>query len=78
MTPLPVVKDLDIFLNRCLGMSARFVMLAMCQFVFQAAPEDFHRRVIVAVSLTGHESLHVKLVQQLAIVMSTMLPEFKR
>jgi len=39
MAPLAVVKNLNVFLDRCLGMGTRFIMLVMCQFIFQAAPE---------------------------------------
>lgn len=41
MAPLAVVKNLNVFLDRCLGMGTRFIMLVMCQFIFQAAPEAF-------------------------------------
>jgi hypothetical protein len=34
MTPLAVVKNLDVFLDPCLGMGTRFIMLVMCQFIF--------------------------------------------
>jgi hypothetical protein len=45
MTPLAVIKDLDVFLNRSLGMGTRFIMLVMCQFIFQAAPEALYGRL---------------------------------
>jgi len=63
MAPLAVVKNLNVFLDRCLGMGTRFIMLVMCQFIFQAAPEAFHRRVIEAISFARHGCLHAKLVQ---------------
>jgi hypothetical protein len=45
MTPLAVVKDLDIFLDRRLGMSARLILLMMCQLIFHAAPEALYGRL---------------------------------
>lgn len=38
MAPLAGVKNLDIFLDRCLGMGTRFVVLMMCQLILEAAP----------------------------------------
>jgi hypothetical protein len=35
--PLAVVKNLDLFLDRRLGMGTRFIMLVVSQFIFQAA-----------------------------------------
>lgn len=33
MTPLAIVKDLDIFLDRCAGMSTRFVLMMVGEVV---------------------------------------------
>lgn len=41
MTPLAVIKDLDVFLNRSLGMGTRFIVLMVCQLILEAAPEAF-------------------------------------
>lgn len=57
MTPLAVLKNLNIFLDCRLGMSARLITLVMGHFVLQATPEAFHRGVIVAISFPGHGSL---------------------
>jgi hypothetical protein len=65
MTPLTIVKDLDIFLDRRLGMSTRFVMLMMGQFVLQAAPEAFHRRVIAPTASAIHADGNAILLEQL-------------
>jgi hypothetical protein len=72
MTPLAVVKDLGIFLDRRLRMSARFVILMMCQFVFHAAPKTFHRCIIVTISLPRHGSLHAELFDQFAIIVGAV------
>lgn len=47
--------------------------MAMRQFALQAAPETFHRRIAIAVALTGHGSLHAELVKQLAVIMRAIL-----
>ena len=36
MTPLAVIKDLDILLNRSFGMGTRFVVLMVCQLILKA------------------------------------------
>jgi hypothetical protein len=51
MAPLAVVKNLDVFLDRCPGMGTCFIMLVMCQFIFQAAPEALYGRLPFAKTL---------------------------
>ena len=58
MTPLAVVEDLDVLPDRCFRVGPRGVLLMMNHFVFQAAPEALHRRVVIAVSLARHRRLH--------------------
>ena len=80
MAPLVVVKDFDVFLD-CdldLGIGRRLIAMMMRQLVLQAAPEAFHRCVIVAISLAKHRRFHAKLFEQLAVVMRTILGGFDR
>ena len=61
--PLPVVKDFNPFKDRSSGFGPRSKLAAMHEFLLQAAPEAFHRRVIIAVALSAHAGNHAPLRQ---------------
>ena len=65
--PLPVVKHFDPFKDSGPGLGPRGELAAMHQFAFEAAPEAFHRRIVVAVAGTAHARDNPGLHQQLPI-----------
>lgn len=73
MTPLAVVEDFDIFLDRWFRIGPRGVPLMMNHFILQAAPETLHGRVVVAVPLARHGGLHAELRDQLAVIVGAVL-----
>lgn len=73
MTPLAIVKNLDIFQDCYTCIGTRFVAMVRRQFVLQATPEIFHRYIIIAFALAGHGGLHAELLKQLAVVMRAIL-----
>jgi hypothetical protein len=56
VTPLTVVEDFDVLPDRSFRLATGFIAPMMHQFVFQAAPEALHWRIIVTVSLSRHGS----------------------
>jgi hypothetical protein len=52
VTPLTVVEDFDVLPDRSFRLGTGFIAPMMHQFVFQAASEALHWRIIVAVSLS--------------------------
>lgn len=73
MAPLAVVKAFDVFLYCGVCIGTGWVLLMMHQFVFQAPSEAFHWGVAIPVPLARHGRLHAKLLNQLLIIMSTIL-----
>jgi hypothetical protein len=47
MTSLPVVKYLDVFLDRSFCFISGFIATMMYMFVFETSPEAFHRRIVI-------------------------------
>ena len=52
MTPLAVVEDFDVLLDRQLCVSSGGITVVVDQLILQTFPETLHRGVVVAVSLT--------------------------
>jgi len=52
--PLAVVKDFNPFKDGRSGFGACRELAAMHQFSFEAAPEAFHGRIVVAVAGSAH------------------------
>ena len=73
MASLAVVKAFDIFLYCGFRVGPGGVTLMVDQFVFQAAPEAFHGRVVIAISPARHRRLHAELRHQFLIVMGAVL-----
>jgi len=73
MAPLAVVENFDVLLDRRCRVGPCGVPLMMNHFVLQAAPEAFHRRVVVAVPLARHGCTHAELSDQFSIVVGAVL-----
>src|SRR5471030_333965 len=78
MAPLAVVENFDVLLDRRCRVGPCGVPLMMNHFVLQAAPEAFHRRVVVAVPLARHGCTHAELSDQFSIVVGAVLGGFNR
>ena len=73
MSPLAVIENLDVLLDRCFRVSPCGVALMMNHVVLQATPEALHGRVVVAVPFARHGSLHAELRYQFPVVVSAVL-----
>jgi len=65
--PLAVVKHFDPFKDGGPGFGPRGELTAMHQFAFEAAPEAFHRRIVVAVAGPAHAGDDARLRQDLPV-----------
>jgi len=57
---LAVIKKLDVFLDRCLGLCSRLESIVVSQFIFKRPPEAIYRGIVKAVPLTLHGGLHAE------------------
>lgn len=73
MSPLPVIENLDVLLNRGPRLSARDMPPMMDKFILKRAPETFHGRVVIAVPTARQQCAHAKLRYQSVVGMSTIL-----
>ena len=73
MTPITIVKNLDVFKNIQAGLISGSVVAVKGQFSFERAEETFHRRVVIAVTLATHATDHLELCQQRLILIAGIL-----
>jgi hypothetical protein len=73
VTPLAVIKDFDVFLDRRLCVGPGCISLVVDQLVLQTSPKALHRGIVIAVSLSRHGRQHAKLFDQLAIIIGAVL-----
>lgn len=64
LSPLPVVKEFDVFRDLPHSLLPGFVLPMINVFGLPRAPETFHGRVVVAVALAAHRGAHPEAVQQ--------------
>ena len=62
-----IVEDLDVLPNSSSCIRARLEAIVVNELRFQDAPGAFHRRIVPAVSLAAHGTLHLMLPQNLLV-----------
>jgi hypothetical protein len=61
MSPLAVIKNFDVLLERCFRVNPCRVALMMNHLILQATSEALHGGVVIAVPFARHGSLHAEL-----------------
>ena len=74
MTPLPVVKHLDVFAYCAFRLCPCREVPMVNQLCLQAPPEALHRGVVEAISFSRHRYPETKLIQYRLVVLGTILP----
>jgi len=73
MTPLPVIKHLDVFANSALRRCSSGEVPMMNQLGLEASPEALHRRVVEAIAFALHRYSETKLLQYRLVFFGTVL-----
>ena len=73
MQAFPVIIDFNIPKNRSFRFLAGAEVLTVKPFLFELAPEAFHRRVIPAVALTAHRTLELIFFKHFLILNAAIL-----
>ena len=73
MEAAAVVKDFDEIEDGLAGLGSGFEVAAINEFVFESAPERFHRGIVVTVTFAAHGGDGLGLLEGVAIVVAGVL-----
>ena len=73
VSPLPVIKQLDVLRDLAPSLLTGFVAPMMHQFILQRSPETLHRGVVIAVPLPTHGRRQAILAEVLLVDLGTIL-----